>query len=106
MSIAVSNFSPNSNYTIAASGTSTNIALTQPSEPGGSGGNRDLQIFNSAAAPAFARWGEGTLTATTSDYVIAPGAIQVVRMGSNYTSLAVILSTGTGNVYVSLGSGS
>lgn len=105
MGIRVDNFSPSYNYTISASTTSAPQALTQNTVPGGNP-IVDLAIKNATGSVAFVRWGKGTQTATTSDYAILPGTAEVIKMSSAYDNVAVILASGTGSVYLSLGEGS
>lgn len=64
-----------------------------------------LRVFNSTTAIAFIHYGNGAQTATTADIPIAPGAVEVIQVGGYADTVAVILSTGTGSVYVTKGSG-
>lgn len=64
-----------------------------------------LRVFNSTTAIAFIHFGNGAQTATSADLPIAPGAVEVIQVGGYANTVAVILSTSTGSVYVTKGSG-
>lgn len=64
-----------------------------------------LVLYNAAAALAYARWGVGAQTATTSDMPLPPGTLQVFNKGQADT-VAVILASGSGTVYAMPGQGS
>jgi hypothetical protein len=101
------NFQPtsnSSNYTVAATNASTNQVVTQPNNTGLAG--IDLLISNGAATVAHLRWGTVAQTAVTTDFAVLPGETMVVNMGVAATNIAVILESGSGNVYLSLGIGS
>lgn len=110
MTVQTLNFSPNSAYTISASTSSANQALTQPPVLTGGGGNGGgyltLVIYNATSGVAFLQPGMSSQTATTSStYQVAPGAVKTFDMSSPFTNLGCILSASSGNVYVMLGSG-
>ena len=111
MTISTAIFKPHSNYTISASSTSSNTALTQVTPVEGvtanAGGNTILHIYNATGAVAYFTWGKSAQTATNAGFAIAPGAIETVDMGVPATNLGCILEAGAtaGSVYVSLGSG-
>lgn len=64
-----------------------------------------LRVFNNTTAVAFLKYGIGAQTATTANIAIAPGAVEVIAVGDATDTVAVILSTGTGSVYLTKGSG-
>lgn len=112
------NFNPYlKSYTLAATATSQNTAVTQPTtgdsnnaiqQTAGEGaGYTDLLVYNaSASAVAFVSWGTSAATATlTSAAFVPPGTSRVFNMGLAATNIAVILSTSTGNVYFAVGEG-
>lgn len=78
---------------VSASTTSANATLLTTN-------NGALRVTNGTTAVAFVRSGNGTQTATTSDFPIAPNTTVVVDKDPNHTNVGVILSTGTGTVYV------
>ena len=97
------NFTPYGNYTVAASTTSANQVITQPAS--GEVAN-DLQISNSTAGVAFITYGTSAQTATSAGFAVMPGAIEVISMGNlPITNIGVILSAGSGSVYLSNGLG-
>jgi hypothetical protein len=113
MTIEVLNFTPNMAYTIAASTTTSNTALTQPPAVSGSAGNAggyvNVVVYNSTNGVAFLQFGNASQTATTSSiYQVGPGVTMDFGLASAYTNVGVILSVGatSGNVYLMLGSGS
>lgn len=91
-------FRPAGTAAAAASTTATNVALT--------GGGGALLIYNAAAATAFFRLG-GTsgLSVTTADTPVPAGARMLVDAGPFVSNAAVMLSSGSGTVYFTLGDG-
>ena len=112
MGINVANFKGAvQSFTLAATNSSQNTAVTQPPAVSGSAGNAggytDILVYNASAGVAFLNFGMAAATATTtSPDFVAPGAMQIINMNCPYTNVAIILSAGTGNVYFALGSGS
>jgi hypothetical protein len=112
MTISLKNFKGfGSSYTLAATTTSQNTAVSQPAAVAGTagfaGGYSDLEVYNGSTGVAFIAYGTSPATATTSspDFV-APGAIVILNMGMPATNVAIILSSGSGNVYFAVGEGS
>ena len=91
-------FSPSATTTIAASTTSASATLL--------GAGDVAVIYNSTTAVAFVLFGSGALTATAAAFPVPPSGRVIVQTGGLVTNAAVILSTGSGNVYITLGSGS
>jgi len=91
-------FRPAGTVAAASSTTAQIVALT--------GGGNAVLIYNAANATAFFRLG-GTsgLTVTTSDTPVPPGARMLVGGGPFVSHAAVVLSSGTGTVYFTLGDG-
>lgn len=97
------NFSPFNNYIVAATTSSTNQVVVQPTLGQKC---RDLTISNNSTGVAYIAWGQTTQTATSSNFAVLPGAIMTIDMGLNpVTNIAVLLATGSGNVYLSIGIG-
>ena len=97
------NFTPYGNYAISATTSSTNQAVTQPSSGTGA---RDLYIYNPNAGIAFVAYGTTSQTAnTTTSFAVPPGAAMIIDMDVFATNVAVIMSTGSGTVYISVGTG-
>lgn len=87
--------------TIAASASSASVIFADNDMDGDC-----LRIFNSTSAVAYLKYGHGTsLTATTADLAIAPGGVEVLNVGQYTNIIAVVLSTSSGSVYVTKGSG-
>lgn len=90
--------------TIAASTVSASAAFTGADIIGDC-----LRIFNNTSAIAFVRTGnsrDGTITAVVAtDIPIAPNSVEVLGCNDSNDIIAVILSAGTGNVYVTKGQG-
>lgn len=99
------NFNPFNNYTVSASNVSADQTVVQPTDASITGAT-DLLISNSTAAVAFVRWGTTTQTAVTTDFAVLPGAIVCVNTGIAVTHVGVILASGSGSVYLSIGVGS
>jgi hypothetical protein len=87
-------------------GTAAAAASTSANTIGLVGGGNAVLVYNAASTTAYFRLGGATgLTATTSDTPVPPGAQMLVGGGPFVSSAAVILSTGTGTVYFTLGDG-
>jgi hypothetical protein len=96
---SIAAFSPEATVGVAASTTSTAVAL------GGTGPS--LLVFNGSASVAFLSLGASTaLTATTSDMPVPAGSQVLLGIGATVNAAAVILQTGTGTVFFTRGSGS
>ena len=97
------------------------IGATQPFRPAGTaaatatttvsnvsliGGGGAVLVYNAAASTAFFRLGGASgLTATTSDTPVPPGARMLVDAGPFVSNAAVVLGSGNGMVYFTLGDG-
>jgi hypothetical protein len=91
-------FRPAGTAAAAASTTAATVALN--------GGGGALLIYNAASATAFFRLGGASgLTATMADTPVPPGGQMLVDAGPFVSNAAVILSSGTGTVYFTLGDG-
>jgi hypothetical protein len=69
--------------------------------------NTELYVYNAATTVAFVTWGVGAQTATstgTGAIAIPPGGTRVFEKG-NADTIAAILASGTGTVYVMTGLG-
>jgi len=85
---------------IAASTVTANGLLTSATRKGAK-----IRIVNGTTAVASVRVGVGAQTATTADLPIAAGDTVIIEnpdLSSATINVAVILATGTGNVYASL----
>lgn len=58
-----------------------------------------------AGSLAFIKLGSSTVTAATTDAVILPGTTRIFSALEADTHIAVVLDTGAGNIYVSVGDG-
>ncbi len=91
-------FSPGTTETASASTSSASVTLDGPSA--------QVRVFNSTAAVAFIHFSSGAYTATSADTPMAPGAVEVFTKSPAHQICAVILSSGTGSVYFTVGNGS
>lgn len=65
-----------------------------------------MLIYNSAAATAFIRFGMNASTVSTaSDTPIPAGARMLIHAGEFAKTVAVLLASGSGDVYFSRGQG-
>lgn len=64
-----------------------------------------MRVFNGSSAVAHLRTGVGVPTAVLTDTFVAPGSTETFVVPSSHTHVAVILSAGTGPIYVQRGSG-
>jgi hypothetical protein len=70
------------------------------------GGGGAVLVYNASTATAFFKLGAVSgLTALTSDTPVPPGARMLVDGGPFVSAAAVILSSGAGTVYFTLGDG-
>lgn len=87
-------------------GTVTVSASTSSADEAITAGCHALRIVNTSAGVAFVKTAENTaLSATTADFPVAAGQTAVMNIKSNHNIVAVILSTGSGSVYVTPGTG-
>lgn len=96
------NFNPafGKQQAISATTSSSSVTLTEP----GITGCAALCLYNAGSVIAFARWGVGAQTATTSDMPLPPGTLQVFNKYDADT-VAAITSSGSATVYVMPGQG-
>ena len=87
-------------------GTVSITATTRASQIPLAGGGNAVLIYNAAATTAFFRLGGATgLTATINDTPVPPGGRMLVGGGPFVSYAAVLLGSGTGLVYFTLGDG-
>ena len=86
-------FSPSSTTILAASTTASSGTVAAADA---------LLVYNAAAATAFVSLGGSASTASTP---VPPGARQLFASNPFVTTVSVMLASGTGNVYVTAGSG-
>lgn len=81
----------------------TTTARVQVLDNASSTSTYNVRIYNAGTVAAFINWGDGTVTAATTDMPIAPGATEVLSLqGSN---IAAITASGTATLYITEGSG-
>jgi hypothetical protein len=91
-------FRPAGTVAAAASTTAANVPL--------SGGGAALLIYNAAASTAFFRLGGASgLTVGTTDTPVPAGSRMLVDAGPFVNHAAVVLGSGAGTVYFTLGDG-
>jgi len=91
-------FRPAGTAAAAASTTVTNVTLN--------GGGGAILIYNATSATAFFRLGGASgLTATAADTPVPAGSRMLVDAGPFVSNAAVLLSSGSGTVYFTLGDG-
>ncbi len=91
-------FRPAGTVAAAASTTVTNVALN--------GGGGAVLIYNAATTTAFFRLGGASgLTATMADTPVPAGGRMLVDAGPFVSNAAVLLNSGSGTVYFTLGDG-
>jgi hypothetical protein len=97
-----------SNAPFMPTGATRTHAATASSSSGtidGSGQGSCFRVQNETDAIAFLKFGTGTQTAAITDLPFRPRSAEVIRIPGNVTDVAVILSTGSGNVYITRGEG-
>jgi len=91
-------FRPAGTVMAAASTTAANVALV--------GGGHAVLVYNASAATAFFRLGGVSgLSVSTGDTPVPAGARMLVDSGPFVSHAAVVLSTGAGSVYFTVGDG-
>lgn len=96
---SIAAFNPEATVSLAATTTSAATAL------GGSGPS--LLVYNASSSTAFLRLGATTvLTAALTDLPVPPASRVLLSVGATVAAAAVILSSGSGTVYLTRGSGS
>lgn len=68
-------------------------------------GQHQLHVANPTSAVAFVRTGRGATAATAADFPVLPGTDRIISIQPSHDMAAVILSAGTGTVYVTPGTG-
>lgn len=95
---SIAAFTPEATVTLAVGTTSSATTL------GGAGPS--LLVYNATSDTAFLRLGATTtLTATTADLPIPPASRVLLGIGATVSAAAVVLSAGSGTVYLSRGTG-
>jgi hypothetical protein len=96
---SIAAFNPEATVSVAAGTSSTAVAI--------SGSGPSLLVYNGSTSTAFLRLGATTvLTATTADLPVPAGSRVLLGIGATVAAAAIILSTGTGPVFLTRGSGS
>ena len=86
--------------TAAISATTSSVATTLPA------GGSSILITNAASDYAFVRLGAAGETATLTDFPVPAGASRLLLLESVVTTVHVILNSGTGTVFATVGRGS
>ena len=95
--MALEAFRPSGTVTVSASTSSASATLA---------GQGDVAlVYNATTGIAFVQFSTGTVTATAAGYPVPPSTTRIIKVGSLVSSVGVILSASSGNVYVTLGSG-
>lgn len=97
--------------TLSASSSSSSVTFdakdvsSSTTNSGTIGGHSVMRVYNAGTAIAFARWGTGAQTATTSDMPLIPGVVEVFSKAYADDTFAAITSSSTATVYVTCGEG-
>ncbi len=94
---AVAAFKPAQTLTLAATTTSVGGTFADTGDA--------VLIYNATATAAFVVVGNGAQTATLSGFPVLPGAQALIAAGPLVNGVAVILPSGTGSVYATIGNG-
>jgi len=104
MAEAFKNFIPGGTLTVAASAVTANGQLVT-NVANSPQNRRDVLLYNPPTnSLAFFKFGDSTVTATTSDTPLPPGAYAIFH-AADATYIAVILASGTGSIYATSGFG-
>jgi hypothetical protein len=91
-----------------AGGTGSATSGTLPTIPGtGAARSPQLQIANLSTGWAYVNVGPSTVAAATvaASYPVPPGAMVIISIDPNVTTVSVIMGTAAGNVIFTLGEG-
>ena len=95
---------PGATASISATTTSARAAILQ--RPTGA---HQLRLFNPGPSTVFWTYGDGAVTAATTDVPLPAGAIEVVTLSNPasapVTHVAAITASGTATLYVTTGQG-
>jgi hypothetical protein len=95
---SIAAFSPEATVSVAASTTSTAVTLD--------GTGPSLLVYNGSNSTAFLFLGATkALTATTAGMPVPAASQMLLGIGATITAAAVVLTTGTGTVFLTRGSG-
>lgn len=94
-------FNPTNNAvtTLAATSTTATSALQNVTN------ETQVRVYNATTCIIFVKFGFSTVTATTADVPIAPGAVEVLSAAPSWTYVAAITQSCSGNVYFVRGNG-
>lgn len=92
-------FTPTNSVTRAVTTSTANVALARK------GANQVLIYAPAANAVAFIKFGDSTVTATTSDIAIAPGFNRIFTIPPDVTHVAAITAASTATLYFTNGDG-
>jgi hypothetical protein len=67
------------------------------------GGYDTCRVYNATDAVAFVAFGDNPTAAAATSLPMAPQSIETFEVTGTDTKIAVILSTGTGSVYATMG---
>ena len=96
--MALEAFKPAGTVVVAA--TTSNVSTTLPS------GGQSVLITNAASDYAFVRLGVAGEAATLTDFPVPSGASRLLFREDTVTTVHVILNSGTGTVFATVGRGS
>ncbi len=89
--------SPGGPVSITATTSSSSISVPNPNS------ESQLRIYSTCTTTLFLKTGNSSVTASSSDMAVAPGAVEIFSMSGAYT--AVIVPSGSCDVYLSRGTG-
>jgi hypothetical protein len=90
-------FAPGATAPVSVSGTSARVAI--PS------GGTQLSVLHNLASFVFMKFGDSSVTASTTDTPVEPGISRGFTKPGGVTHVAFITSSATGTVYVTAGEG-
>lgn len=85
--------------------TTLKLSPTTTSANGAMAQGGDVRVHNAGTTLAFIKWsGTASPTATTSDYPLPAGAVEVLQVGTS-KYVAAVFASGTGDIYFTPGRG-
>ena len=92
-------------FTLGGATTAVSASSSSADEAIVTKGRTQILVTNACSVTAFIKSGIGAQTAATTDTPVLANTAQVFSIPSNHDTVAVILASGTGTVYFTVGIG-
>lgn len=92
-------------FTLGGATTTVSASTTSADEAIATKGRTQVMVTNATSSLAYIKSGIGAQTATSADTPVLASTAQTFSIPSNHDTVAVLLVSGTGNVYFTVGIG-